>query len=208
MKVIGVGNLKGGVGKTTTSTSLAYLLGRYGKKVLMVDADAQGNASGTMGVYDPNEKGLAGILLEQQSTEETIRHTRYENVDIIPANMWLMQANAQNMIEQTKGIHEGQQVKVLMTMKTGNITNKDTAQWLRDTYKDKMFKTEIRRSVVAEKAETAKRPLPEMSRGSNAAKDYNNVIREIMTDEEWNVAQAYIESKRRNKKTGRFQKVD
>lgn len=95
-----------------------------------------------------------------------------------------------------------------MTMKTGNITNKDTAQWLRDTYKDKMFKTEIRRSVVAEKAETAKRPLPEMSRGSNTAKDYNNVIREIMTDEEWNAAQAYIESKRRNKKTGRFQKVD
>lgn len=58
MKVVGVGNLKGGVGKTTTSTSLAYLLGRYGKKVLMVDADAQGNASGTMGVYDPNEKDL------------------------------------------------------------------------------------------------------------------------------------------------------
>lgn len=73
MKVIGVGNLKGGVGKTTTSTSLAYLLGRYGKKVLMVDADAQGNASRTMGVYEPNEKGLAGILLEQQSVEETIR---------------------------------------------------------------------------------------------------------------------------------------
>ena len=273
MKVIGVGNLKGGVGKTTTSTSLAYLLGRYGKKVLMVDADAQGNASRTMGVYEPNEKGLAGILLEQQSVEETIRHTRYENVDIIPANMWLMQANAQllysmdnqidrieemlnseaihnkydyvicdcgllldvtvlnvvkaselliipvkaggygieaieNMIEQAKGIHEGQQIRILMTMKTGNQTNKDTAKWLRDTYKEKMFQTEIRRSVVAEKAEIAFRPLSEMSKSSNAAKDYNNVIKEIMTEEEWNEAQEYIESKRRNKKTGRFQKVD
>mgnify|MGYP000777931267 CR=1 FL=1 len=272
-KIISLVNQKGGVGKTTTSTSLAYLLGRYGKKVLMVDADAQGNASRTMGVYEPNEKGLAGILLEQQSVEETIRHTRYENVDIIPANMWLMQANAQllysmdnqidrieemlnseaihnkydyvicdcgllldvtvlnvvkaselliipvkaggygieaieNMIEQAKGIHEGQQIRILMTMKTGNQTNKDTAKWLRDTYKEKMFQTEIRRSVVAEKAETAFRPLSEMSKSSNAAKDYNNVIKEIMTEEEWNEAQEYIESKRRNKKTGRFQKVD
>lgn len=47
-----------------------------------------------------------------------------------------------------------------------------------------------------------------MSKSSNAAKDYNNVIKEIMTEEEWNEAQEYIESKRRNKKTGRFQKVD
>lgn len=58
------------------------------------------------------------------------------------------------------------------------------------------------------KAETAFRPLSEMSKSSNAAKDYNNVIKEIMTEEEWNEAQEYIESKRRNKKTGRFQKVD
>lgn len=48
MKVIGVGNLKGGVGKTTTSTSLAYLLGRYGKKVLMVDIEAQKNDTYTI----------------------------------------------------------------------------------------------------------------------------------------------------------------
>lgn len=241
MKVIGVGNLKGGVGKTTTSTSLAYLLGRYGKKVLMVDADAQGNASRTMGVYEPNEKGLAGILLEQQSVEETIRHTRYENVDIIPANMWLMQANAQllysmdNQIDRieemlnSEAIHNKYDYVIcdcgllldvtvlnvvkasellIIPVKAGNQTNKDTAKWLRDTYKEKMFQTEIRRSVVAEKAETAFRPLSEMSKSSNAAKDYNNVIKEIMTEEEWNEAQEYIESKRRNKKTGRFQKVD
>lgn len=273
MKIIGVGNLKGGVGKTTTSTSLAYLLGRYGKKVLVVDADAQGNASQTMGAYNPDEEGLAGIILGEKSAEEVIKRTRYENVDIVTANMWLMQANAkmlnsegnqidrienmlktecihnkydyvicdcglllditvinvikaadmliipvkaggygikavEDMIDQSKGIHEGQQIKILMTMKTGNKTNKETAVWLKDMYKDKMFETEIRRSVVAEKAETAEKPIPSMSGGSNAARDYNNVIKEIMSEEEWNEAQEYIKTRRRNKKTGRFQKID
>lgn len=195
MKVIGVGNLKGGVGKTTTSTSLAYLLGRYGKKVLMVDADAQGNASGTMGVYDPNEKGLAGILLEQQSTEETIRHTRYENVDIIPANMWLMQANAQLLYSM-----ENQIDRIEKMLNDECINNKydyvicDCGLLLDVTVLNVVKASDL--LIIPVKA------------GSNAAKDYNNVIREIMTDEEWNVAQAYIESKRRNKKTGRFQKVD
>ena len=51
MKTICIAGLKGGIGKTTTATSLAYLLANeQDKKVLLVDADSQGNASMTFGV--------------------------------------------------------------------------------------------------------------------------------------------------------------
>lgn len=50
-RVISIINLKGGVGKTFTAANMAHILNGYGKSVLMVDNDKQGNLSKLFGAY-------------------------------------------------------------------------------------------------------------------------------------------------------------
>lgn len=100
MKIIAVMTQKGGVGKTMTASSLAYILGvERGKKVLVVDADQQGNISMLYGRYEPQGIGMSELLEKHQSvggeysTKQLIDGTPYENIDIIPANGFLMRTN-------------------------------------------------------------------------------------------------------------------
>ena len=63
MKIIAVMNQKGGIGKTMTAASIAYILGQeQEKKVLVIDADQQGNISMLYGAYDPEGRGLPDLL--------------------------------------------------------------------------------------------------------------------------------------------------
>lgn len=100
MRVISVINLKGGVGKTTTSANLAYDLAEYhGCKVLVIDNDKQGNISRLFKAYDEDEDcGMYKVLLEKKLTD-IIKYTDYTNIDIITANMTLLNANL--MLMQT-----------------------------------------------------------------------------------------------------------
>ena len=63
-KVIALANQKGGTGKTTTTVNLGIGLASQGKKVLMVDADAQGNLTDSLGYQEPDNLpvSLATIL--------------------------------------------------------------------------------------------------------------------------------------------------
>ena len=95
MKTIALANQKGGVGKTTTAASLGIGLSRQGKKVLLIDADAQGNLTQMLGWPQPDELSptlstlMEKIIAEQPiAPNEGILHPP-SGVHLVPANIEL-----------------------------------------------------------------------------------------------------------------------
>lgn len=95
MRTIIVMNIKGGSGKTTTTENMGVIIGnRYGKRVLLIDKDKQGNLSTAFGVKGKTP-GIAELMLGEADIIQAIHKTDYENIDIIPADMNLLTANHQ-----------------------------------------------------------------------------------------------------------------
>lgn len=104
MKTISIINLKGGVAKTLTAGSMAYILAAFhGRRVLLVDNDKQGNTSKAFGVHSYEDKSISDILTARRiDPHEAIKKTRYESIDIIPANMTLIRANLEVMLDSAR----------------------------------------------------------------------------------------------------------
>ncbi len=107
MKIIAVMSPKGGIGKTTTSDSIAYILGEeFGKRVLVLEGDPQGDTSKTFGAYEPDGIGMSELLEKHETvggtyrTGDLIRPTEYSHVDIIPGNGYLMQTDMNLLLKE------------------------------------------------------------------------------------------------------------
>ena len=94
-KIIAIANQKGGVGKTTTSINFSTLLAKKGKKVVLIDADPQGNATSGIGMDKDVELSVYDLIVNETEAKDIIQKTEIKNLWLCPSNINLAGAEVE-----------------------------------------------------------------------------------------------------------------
>ena len=115
-KIMSIANQKGGVGKTTTAVNLSASLAAKSKKVLMIDADPQGNATSGLGVdKEEVELSIYDVLVDDYSMNDAIVSTEIDGLDCVPANINLAGAEIELVSAMSREVRLKRAISELST---------------------------------------------------------------------------------------------
>lgn len=83
--IVAIFNQKGGISKTTTSTNLAVCLAAFGKSVVVIDLDSQGDSTKSLGIDPKTKQGIYDLFTNAASVEEVMVDTMFEGVRVLPS---------------------------------------------------------------------------------------------------------------------------